>query len=469
MKRTKKIILVVVVLLLVYSAFVRTNVTTLHSLSVLDPLFYDPLIDTKDLALAVTELRATEQQVRNIIEDKASEGTFHNPQTELDYLVNNLTQTHIVPIHHLELLPDTIVANREFHNNPNLSSALTMLSWYSKSADAYRNNAEQLERNFEDVVALEGHLTTPLTVRMFASLVDSHQQRHDIRTIVENGKKLQQETRKRWLCLLARLTCTPTNHTTNIQKEYVEAPKPIDHETLLTPELALPIYSYEHVHGPYTVETGCYPDKNTPVYITIDNHNRYIIKSAKENYYYDIALRTKNNAYSHLAAYEHPYYFQNESNSYRCLDFSHWFDSTALLYLDTKHNIHATSGELDYLSQEAKRANNLLMHTAIENKLWKLPQILRAIDSYLYLYGQIYNKYSTGISATYLLAVRSSYGVTYQAYTKSIWRLPEQPRFFIEANTQVDPVYKTYSDLIENYSEAEMQSFHTIIELEDLP
>lgn len=446
----------IVLLLVGYGFFVQRNVMLIHTQTLTDPLFYDPAINTSELYTAIAALRESQAGLQSALDDyldsTQAESLSHNQKQALQ----QIAATNLFPLDYLQSLSTSIDTQRVFIEEPTIATAIAVLKTNTATARAYQQEATHLLQLFDAAVRAEGYDITPFTTRFFGSLSDTTQQQNDLVLLQANGDALYQESRSRWRCLLLGLSCinTSENHIDFVPLEVATT------NTMEILPITIALYTYnptpQTVYGPYIVQSGCFPEEQVPMYVTIDATNRFIAKTAHENYYYDItALQERTQGTGYLSDYEKPYYFQHESTPYRCLDMNYWADLGTMVFIADE----TQSTEKDHESEQTNPRYKL----ATENKLYLLPQMLVTVSSYLDVNTEIFTAHQPIQSPTQLLALRSAYGLTYQPFARSIWRLEEKPTYMTRRNTPLADVYVPYSELLTRYSADEILEFHPIV------
>lgn len=450
----KKIILLFCLLLGAYGLFLQHNVAQLYQVTILDPLFYDPLIDTGAFTQSVQTLQAAEERLLAHIQQKQASGDLTNPP-EHGKIISAIMAGGVLPLAYLEQLSVSIKATDTFLAQPNIFTAHKMVKADQKAADQYTKEALGLYLLMNEAIIAE---SLPFSIQLFASQTTQKQQLSDMALLVKNGEALQQEAKERQRCLWTGQRCPKTvdsKPTSNLQRNVPAMPT-----ELMSKETALYGYGDNNVSGPFLIESGCFPDRFTSFYTTIDDLGRFIAKDAHENYYLDIKQRHQKASTTYLADYQEPYYFQPESTNYRCLDLTYWTDLSVLTYLETTiDNAPTSSVALKQLTQITPTSDTE-RYLILNNKMVNLPEMFIAVASYLDVYTDVFIEHRDQTELSQLLANRSSYSLTFQPFARSVWRLKQHPRYMTKGNLDTAEEFTTRSYLLENYNDTELQQFH---------
>lgn len=465
--KQKATILFTILLGFFYVLFIFSNVRYLHTLTLKDPLFYDPIIDTQELRKSVENLKKTQHKLFSSISRKIETGEIENSKKELT-VIKDITENTLFPILYLNSLAASVDSNNQFIKSPNIMNAWKLLVTNRETAELYFEQAKNLQTLMRQSIENGGYAERPRNINMFASISNAEQQLQDMLTLEKNGQQLIYDNKKRWWCLFTRLHCNFTEKTGDKKTIAQSAEQKLDTAKNLSTTTAFYSYPNTEVTGPYNIQSQCFPEETTLIYLGVTNSGIFLPKTANENYYYDIQKRAERSGgperLGHLSDYSLPYYFQPESTSYRCLDLTYWADLSTLSYLEDKlTNPPNSSYELRMLEKRLSDRRFAEHSLVVANKLGQLPAMLISIDSYLDTFTSIFDSHLNTMEPASLLGVRSSYAITYQPFARSIWRIEEKPLYATKGNVTVPDVYTTYTNLKQRYSEAEILQFHNFV------
>jgi hypothetical protein len=456
----KKVLISFTIVIFIYLLFIQLNVTKLHNLTKKDPLFYDPSLDSHELSKGISELKKSENDLLLATAEVLSEKTLNNTAQEKE-VINSIVTNGILPIDYLEELTKNLKRNEIFIEKPNLINAVLLLIQTQKTADFYRKESQKLLSLAEASAKVEGSLSRPYQVHLFGSRSTTIQEYKDIQLINQNSLVLQNDSYSRWKCLLLGMRCGEQIRNVTPEKK---SKSPRVTATILPTEITMQNYTFDKMYGPYLIESSCFPKKYTWLQFVIDDKNRFIAKDATENYYYDIDNRiisssTQNDYLSDIGM---PYDFQNESTSYRCLDLRYWADLSSLAVLEDlmKEKSPTSTDGLRDLETQYPDTFTFEQLITLDNKLTHLPYMLRSIATYLDIYTDIQKDYRNRLEILQLVANRSTYALTYQTFSRSIWRLQENPAYTSVQNIAVPSLYTTYTELSNIYTAEEIKDFH---------
>jgi len=461
-------VMVVIVVFIIFWQVLESRTGYLFNITQNDPLFYSPKIDTQALDTSVSELKVSERVELEDINVRIKNGTLTNSDSDIEIL-KQIYSNGFLPISYLQQLPKTIEATEVFLQYPNTLNGLKMLSSTYFTARKYHLNGEKLYAMLQKT---GGKGRSNPTFEFISSRTNRETLEYDGSLIEKNGRKLINETTLRIRCFLfGKCSEFPEAITKNItQTTYMTNVFPsLDNFSLLPDEKIVISGRLENAErsGPYIIESTCFPSKYVPMYIYKDDEYGFMPKQADEIYYSDFVKKldlVPTNRFANYFKNKGVYYDDVlETAEYGCTDLSYWGDLSTLKYFTSNLNYDVTSiADLDILYEEfsknptsKKTRENILI---IENRIIHLPDMLTTLSSNLDFHSSV-SHFSDLVSPMFLLGIRSAYSLTYGTFSKSIWRLNEQPKYLSEKNIPVTNFYTTYNELSKQYSDEEINSF----------
>jgi len=417
-----------------------------------DPLLYSPHVNTTALREEVGNLVQAHRLVTEEAgKDLARRGFDDDPSASVGI------KHGFLPVQYLKMLPSAIEGTQAFIDTPSFPHALRMVVADWRTAHAYRADAYAFYLNMQRSVQEKKN---PARFLYLASETTTDVALRDARKIAENSDRLLSDARSRASCLFFGTCREGVAHVlSGISDTEPEA------EYLKTFELPEYLEGIPR-SGPYLVQSGCFPDRVTPLFLYGSDAFPFYAKSAIENYYLDVEAHIKqlegNDPYGLLLlsrgiAYED----QPEGASYRCGNLSYWGSLSVLRYLEGEFEGEEVVSESDIVRlYQALPKEDVTHRLAIENQLMDLPEMLKEISKHLLFQAYLAREGYAPPNGLYFLASRSAYSLTYGTFSRSIWRLSTSPEFHSKENTIPDLSYAQYSTLKETYSDEEIATFN---------
>jgi len=413
---------------------VGKNTPRLAELTKSDPLFYIHSIDTENLRIEIDALASSHKELLMEIKARAQS------EVATEQLLR-MANDGFLPINYLSSLPRTIETNGIFLSEPTFVNALKMLRAYFRSATAYQSAGETLY----NTVAIGGALKEgQFIIRNIGSETKAGVLEHDFALIKDNGLELMQEVRKRTMCLIIGLNCSshklPNIFQTSQEIAHRSTPVALSNEALEE------IVTKGERYGPYLVNSACFSSTPLWMYVYFDEKYGFLPKQIDDNYYIDFSKRASGRSKTYTKRYLDQgigLLAQPEGANYRCTDLRYWGNLSTLVYFDTlfpNENIQ-TLADIDGLIS----VNNLEPRYISQNKLVYLPNMLHNITAFLAPYKRDSKDFT--IEPLYLVGLRSSYSVTFQTFSRSFWRLDEQPTYVSRSNLPIPDTFTTYKEL----------------------
>lgn len=410
------------------------TIPRLVALTQVDPLFYLPQNDATALAHEINLLSIEESNTIASIKNHPQYESVKNASG-----LNALLENGFLPLSYLKLLPDNTIKNERFVDQPTFLNALTLLTTYWKTAQAYKQEAYLFDKNLSAILATR---EKPFQVRGIGSEINSNTIESDIMKIKQNSYALTTDVKKRIACLFAGAYCKPKIYSLPQIEDLLER----DPHTPPLPKSALP--KKENILdrvGPYTVSSTCFPFKTNEFYLYLNGPYGFLPKQINENYYLSIdVIEESRPAYAQIYLTSGiQYLLQPEGASYRCSDLRYWGDLATIAYFDTalpKENIKSIADivvQYETLDLDQKKV--------FENRLPFLPDMLHNVTSFLKIFERDVKYFS--ISPLYILGIRSSYALTYQTFSRSVWRIDSSLEYVSSSNLSPPPGISTYYDL----------------------
>lgn len=449
-----KISLIVLFVGICSCIFIQNRVNTLYRLTLSDPLFYTPQLDTDELRTVLSSLTQAEANTRKMIFAIAENNT--GLDVDESRALKQASEEHILPLSFLKTLPDTIDATNAFFEKTTFINALKMNQRVSASAKMYEKDAKSFNRSVDDAITALGNRV--FTLESIGSVVRPDVTLEDSEKIVQNSNTLLAESRKRSLCLLGWKCPKPTTY----QPQYVPPPPS------QSPDKTSSLTSNQHedfdASGPYMIQSSCFEKKYNAMYL-LSNQIYTIPKLVDESYYTDYKkILERAPSSTNALPYTQdgiPYHAIPEGVSYRCTDLSYWGDITTIDYLQKEYEINVLSSSYDLytLSKDTNKSQDYTTILIAQNRLVMLPQLLKNINYSLSVFNT-FDAYTSNISPIYLTMMRSAYSLTFGTFSRSIWRIDERPQYVSQANTPLPEVFTTHTDLKEKFTDQEIRKFH---------
>lgn len=419
----------------------QENLAAFYEMTSQDPLFYSPFFNKNDFEAAINGLAESEAFFKKSaadnlkLEANANEA-WHGPILE---------NARLFPFRFLNSLTAINSKTEEFLKNPSPKQARNLLALYDGAADSY----------LESVSALIDGLKQTEKKKMldyyffFVDNVSSvNVAKNDLLAIQANGRALKEEIKKRRKCLLDKTFCR------------ISAPKDTaDFVDSLNAEFnlkggkidfiksTLRSAPQEEIKGPYEIVSSCWqnPDSKQWLYLVFyeeDGKTLLIPKLANQSYYRKIVTGAKGWASDRILSEKNIDFIRMvETNNYQCLDLTFYPRLLALDFI--KSQIDAKKITIGDLSADPQY--RLLM----ENQFGLLAPTINRIARNLKSLGLNLEINKLTLPPEYLLLVRSDYSLFYFPFAKSIWRIDEQPRYFVPAKEQPEKKsdYSTLDDL----------------------
>lgn len=456
-----------------------------------DPLLTGPGFDTDQFSKTISLLEENQQALMKI---------YHLDKP-------------FIPTKFLSSLPKVIKAEKVFLNSPSLENAQTLITAYKTTVYLYKQDIEDkniLLNNFfqsrnkgANIIYVDVSSTPQI-------ILDAHQK------ILKNAQKLREEVGERERCLLGKGTCLPSNHF--LPPEEAKNNSAIKEEGILPvnvlfSEIDQP-KSSDILRGPYQVETACFglnDDLTTPQrpFYIVETQSKSLyfekmpylfMKLADENYYR--RLRPERFEEQILLDKGLTWILQPETRAYKCPDLTYQpkLSTINLLTKLVGNNplflpLDPTGiSEIDALIAQGKDLEANLLASEIPS----FEQVKKLSDLYLYFYSKskkndflqrgllgdrllvdypillnnlvlelsnlkveevLNNSKAQGDNFLFLFATRSAPTLTYLTFSKSFWRLDEQPLFIqnkIIKEAGLDFKYIKYSQAINYYPKEEI-------------
>lgn len=401
-----------VLLLLVF--YIHYNINALHTLTQDDPLFYFPGPGSDNLSEYVSFLKDQEHGVLNTLEVQYKHGEVSTPLTEEEMGV--LLRDGFLPTTYLEALTRAHNATKNFLEKSTLISALQMIKYDRDAARVYKEDAKHLLEMHQPHVT-ETYFQN-IGTRVWNKTVQS-----DLELIFTNGIALESETNKRIWCII--LPCTPPSYTPYIPLAATVSTAPTSTITspLSTELMEESVASY----GSFYLKNTCFPSKENIFDVYLHDTYGFLPKDREKDYLLDMNVM---HASEHTRAYAESfiekdvlYREQLEGASYRCPDYRYWGVLSLSIYEPTEET------EID-------------ARIVKQNNLAHLGAMLQNIGAFLTPYKEEAADY--GADTTYLLGVRTAYPITFQTFSRSTWRIQENPRYLDSANNPLPSLYTTH-------------------------
>lgn len=422
-----------------------------------------------------------------------------------------------IPTKFLSSLPKVTKAEKVFLNSPSLENAQTLITAYKATVYLYKQDIEDKNILFNSFFQNRNKQANIIYVDVSSTpqiILDAHQK------ILKNAQKLQEEIGKREKCLFGKGGCLKpsirfvppdkTNQTAKIQKKNI---LPLD---VLFSEVDQP-KSSDILRGPYQVETACFglnddlSAPQRPFYIIETNTKSLFfekmpylfMKLADENYYRK--LRPERFEEQLLVDKGLKRILQSETLAYKCPDLTYQpklstiNHLTKLIKTEPLFLLLETTGisVIDDLIAQGKD----LEKTILDSEIPIFEQIKKLSKLYLYFYSKskkddflqrgllgdrllvdypillnnlvlelsnlkveeiLNNSQPAGDNFLFLFATRSAPILTYLTFSKSFWRLDDQPTFIqnkIVNQAGLDFRYIKYSQAINYFSKEEILSW----------
>ena len=456
-KLTLVFILLMTIILFYYWSSLKkistANLDRFYSLTINDPLFYDPALDLKTLDNSIARLKSKEQaflQTRKLLQK--------NERNKNSSIIN---VEKLFPIDFLENFSRASASMERFLQDKDPISAKNLLASYKNTAASYRKNAENVltmiknfikenpEAQYEARYKEVNFLQTTTTLDII---------RNDFKLIIENVKKLDKIINSRSECLYEGNCIKEDDRedygTTSNGRQDNENGGYFISQEILFPK------GFTKTLGPYLIETSCFRNKeekqgkNQPIYLFTRSiadkpPEKISLKLADQVYYID---------YKYLASYLWEreiakifldkgirYIEQNATNDYGCPDLTY---QPEVLERARKDIVGEQKNyEMEKISQA--------------NKLWGLPYIIDEISSNLD-YSILHQKISKRpTDQLYLLTSRLDYSIFYMPFAKSVWRIDDRLKFILKSGNPIAPFFETYASLKKKgYSDKEIEKFN---------
>ena len=372
----KKIfIFVILIILLFLSVFLlkergiffrkeeQANLDKFYQLTKLDPLFYSPFVNLKELEKSIKNLKDTEDKFFEDMsfisddsnsEDQALYEEIYNERKEKGFTV--------FPYLFLESLAPTISLTERFLADSSFNSAENLADSYYKTAKAYKEEVDKKVNLIEELK--EKRLTNLNRYFFFVDSATSYGVvKNDFLLIQENASRLLDEAQRRKKCLFSGENCeidrgltpssiNPSDLTTGqarrAPRKDLEAQPLVDYEVGAKKELPPQFLSDEFLtgnkgiekKGPYQVKSSCWQGEKDWLYLSFkerDNLLRANFKLATNNYYTDVSNMGKSSRYvQELRNRGFKFASQLETTDYECLNLEYYFEVSALDFLIEK-------------------------------------------------------------------------------------------------------------------------------------
>lgn len=467
----KKIIFIVILASVVFSLIItqlEQNMRTLHQVITEDPLLYSPEININLLKQETADLLDVQDSLGKEIISHIQSRTLTNTEEE-KRILTKIAHTGFLPSSYLKKLPKTIKKTGDFLENPTVLNTFSMLYVVHIAARNYQKESGKLYSLLKEASA-GNDFSNPISIGFLGSSSNIPVILEDIDLVRENGTELVRESRARiWCFLIGKCERLLEQKTAVIrEKDFLRENIPTLVEFALLPD-AIVNHSLRESErfGPYVVENSCFPEKYAPFYILRHEDRGFVVKRADTNYYIDfreIERVVPFNLYvNFFLSRGAKYQLQTGGNEYRCLDLQFWGDLSIINYFNqefpdkniaSSDDLEKLRDELEELSAEEKNKYTIIL----DNRIVDLPYMFSAMTNHLSLYRKLIS-INKSVNPLSLLAIRSSYSLTYGTFSKSIWRLPERPTFFTEKNIPITPVMTTYQDLRKKYTDEEIKVF----------
>ena len=434
-----------------------------------DPLFYSPEVNVGALKQHIATLIHTEDLLMQDIKYRIKQKSLTNIDSEIDML-KKIVLYGFLPASYLQQLPNAIEKTDIFLEKPTVINAFRMLGAVHGAARSYQKDSTRLYDFVTEANAIRDP-SSSFTMDFLGSRVNDTTLLEDLHLVKKNGDQLLKESRSRFSCFLRGIceTIVQKNRAITFTLKNTLTSFPTLHDfDLLQDDIVNGGLDQAQRVGPYIIKSGCFPQVYVPMYIFRDNDYGFIAKQADENYYLDfkaLIQQSPQNQYAKLFL-DHGIEFddQPEGAEYRCLDLRYWGDLATIDYFRKTLNRDdiISSDDLDMLINEFKgnmdvKNSKKYLHI-LNNRITDLPFMLAFIADSLNFHRTVF-LYSNNITPLHLLSVRSAYSITYNTFSRSIWRLDDVPRYLSEKNTPLSPIYTTYHQLRRSYSDEEIRAF----------
>lgn len=438
----------------------------LLELTRVDPLFYSPEVSVEELTASIEKLKEAELNVTNGLTKRLNEKTVQGADDTRP--LEQIAQNGFLPIKYLAELVNTLSVTENFFEEPTALHGLQMLRASRTAARAYTAEIDSLTHLLETLPKEEYSYKKFI---QFGSYTDIETLSYDLALIRNNAVALLNETNGRLRCftLLYCKGLLPKPEYKANTRDYTR-PSISDFDILSEKNIAN-VVSSENAQrtGPYIIESACFIDAYVPFYIFKSDGIGFMPKQANENYYHDIRVmldRNPDNAYARaLMDTGISFDDQPESTEYRCTDLTYWATLSTIDYLHTVQErsdvttTHAVATLLDSFYKNPQLEDNQKNILIIENKMIDMPGMLTYISNSLESYA-IHSKYYDKVEPFYLIGMRSAYSLTYNTFSKSVWRINRRPRLTLGKIEHISNVYTTYHSLREIYSDDEIKEFN---------
>jgi hypothetical protein len=400
-----------------------------YNLTLKDPLFYSPFLDSGKFNEAIVRLNESESQLKDVY-IRNFRRTLSSESEKAGYFIPILAENTLFPY---EFLKDLVLVNqktKEFLKNPSTGLGKELLISYDNAADSYIQDASSkikiLEKDKTDCYL------------MFVDSVSSCEvAKKDMLTIRENGYKLKEEIGKRKNCLLGKGSCPilPLGETDsflallksiNNTKFDLKA----DKVNFIRETLYSSLSNQSRLSGPYEIKSSCWKNSDSEQWMylitTIDRDNQIslIPKLANQNYYWRVASGPQASYIDKaLLGKGLKYYIQPETTTYECLDLTFYPELLTLDFLEKQ----IESGAISKENLEKNSDYKLLM----ENQFGLITPVINTISDHLKIFKS-YLIINNAISEpSFLFPVRTAYSIFSFPYAKSIWRIDKKLQYFV--------------------------------------
>lgn len=392
------------------------NPEFLYEITLADPLFYSPKLDTKKLEMSVEGLKSQEKLLRNQLPEK-------------------YPKTFLYPLEFFKLLPIVTKDTKTLLEKKDFKSGVKLLNDYDKTVHAYKKAASE-QKKFVETLASNPAFAKRHYIEL-SSATNLNVLLNDFTLIEENGLALQNEVEKRKQCFYKGICPAIISRETAPKAETPKKSATVKTVQVIPEELLTINDSRFQKLGPYFVKTACFgntkenPKPEQLMYILLETLSKpdlimpiFNPKLVGENYYYDLTFN-RTIVGETLIGRNVKFYFQPEGANYLCADLEYWSD---------------------------------LSLAATGDKLVYFPEMINALANNLATYRKAL-PLNPLPSPDILMAIFSNYSLGYMPFHESVWRISERPRY-MEKEALRPIAYKTYTELKKIYSIKIFKTFH---------
>ena len=374
----------------------------------------------------------------------------------------------IYPFEFLEAFLAAVEAQERFLEYPSLELALKLIDTQQLAAEEYATNAKGFAR-----ITADATKTLPSGVYLtLGSAITTKLVSEDAALIAENARRLRLEIEERYRCLKFG-SCGASRP--RIHSVLAMSDDPVASSPYKIPiDIITPPRTTETL-GPYAITTSCFgksadgSPRRWPMYLFVsinDGIRTALPMLANENYYWD-TRRSDYPSDVEKVALGVTYNDQAATNLYMCNNNDYYPNILTLVFLQ---NLIKKEGAVvpaeerllydpvpsdalfsELLTQYEGADNTITAERAlvVENKLVGYELMLGKLAELFNSYSAItvINEYPFPVAT--ILGLRSSYSLLYLPFARSVWRLPDQPRFFLEEQYTNADRYFTWDEVRE--------------------